>query len=162
MGSAPAHAPGGRCTPGDAAARPRPSAAPVVTAARRRPHSANQLQRVVRAYAREYGLAEKRVRDWISYMAMCGALERAGAAGQSPPHYVKGGIALELRMPGRARATKDLDVGFRAEAQADLVRVLEEALATEYEDFSFRRAREPHVMPAGTIRVESAPLELRT
>ncbi len=127
-----------------------------MTAARRRPHTANQLQRVVRAYAREYGLAEKRVRDWISYMAMCGALERAGAAGQSPPHYVKGGIALELRMPGRARATKDLDVGFRAEAQADLVRVLEEALATEYEGFAFRRAREPHVMPAGAIRVEVA------
>lgn len=89
-------------------------------------------------------------------MAICGALERAGAAGQPPPHYVKGGIALELRLPGKARATKDLDVGFRAEARADLVRVLEDALTTEYEGFSFRRAREPHVMPAGTLRVEVA------
>ena len=61
---------------------------------RRRPGSPNQLQRVVRAYAREYGLAEKRVRDWISYMAICGALERTGTAGHSPPHYVKGGVAL--------------------------------------------------------------------
>jgi hypothetical protein len=111
---------------------------------------------VVRAYAREYGLAEKRVRDWISYMAICGALERAGAAGQSPPHYVKGGIALELRLPGKARATKDLDVGFRAEARVDLVRVLEDALVTEFEGFSFRRAREPHVMPVGALRVEVA------
>lgn len=107
-----------------------------MTVPRRRPGSANQLQRVVRAYAREYGLAEKRVRDWISYMAICGALERAGAAGHSPPHYVKGGIALELRLPGKARATKDLDVGFQTEARADLVRVLEDALATEYEAFT--------------------------
>ena len=127
-----------------------------MTAPRRRPGSANQLQRVVRAYAREYGLAEKRVRDWISYMAICGALERTGAAGQSPPHYVEGGIALELRLPRRARATKDLDVGFRADAGADLVRVLENALVAEYEGFSFRRAREPHVMPPGTVRVEVA------
>jgi len=121
-----------------------------------RPGSASQLQRVVRAYAREYGLAEKRVRDWISYMVICGALERAGAAGQSPPHYVKGGIALELRLPAKARATKDLDVGFRTEARANLVRVLEDALATEYEGFTLRRAREPHVMPSSAIRIEVA------
>jgi hypothetical protein len=113
---------------------------------------------VVRAYAREYGLAEKRVRDWISYMAICGALERAGAAGQSPPHHVKGGIALELRLAGRARATKDLDIGFRADARIDLVELLEEAIAAEYEGFSFRRAREPYLMPAGTIRIEVAVL----
>ena len=109
---------------------------------------------MVRAYAREYGLAEKRVRDWISYMAICGALERAGAVGQSPPHYVKGGIALELRLPGKARATKDLDIGFRADVRADLVRMLEDAIAAEYEGFSFRRARASHAMPAGAIRVE--------
>jgi len=127
-----------------------------VTAPRRRPGSANQLQRVARVYAREYGLAEKRVRDWISYMAICGALERAGAAGQSPPHYVKGGIALELRLPGKARATRDLDVGFRGDSGTDLVRVLEDALAAEYEGFGFRRARAPHLMPAGAIRVEVA------
>jgi hypothetical protein len=111
---------------------------------------------VVRAYAREYGLAEKRVRDWIAYMAICGALERAGAPGQSPPHYVKGGIALELRLAGRARATKDLDIGFRADARTDLVGLLEDAIAADYEGFSFRRARVPHAMPAGTIRVEDS------
>jgi hypothetical protein len=87
-------------------------------------------------------------------MAICGALERAGAAGYSPPHYVKGGIALELRLPGKARATKDLDVGFQAAPKTDLVRVLEDALATDSEGFSFRRAREPHSMRAGAIRIE--------
>jgi hypothetical protein len=109
---------------------------------------------VVRVYAREYGLADKRIRDWISYMAICGALEQAGAAGHSPPHFVKGGVALELRLPRKARATKDMDLGFRAEEGADLVRVLEDALGSEYEKFSFRRARAPHTMPAGAIRVE--------
>lgn len=44
---------------------------------RQKPTTARQLQRLVQAYVREYGLAEKRVPDWISYLAIGGALERA-------------------------------------------------------------------------------------
>jgi hypothetical protein len=72
------------------------------------PASAGVLAKYVQAYARANGLAEGRVRAWISYMITAGMLERAAAGGQ-PPFIVKGGVALELRLRNRARATKDID-----------------------------------------------------
>lgn len=56
------------------------------------PPSAGVLAKYVHAYAREAGLSEGRVRGWISYMVMAGALERAAESGQ-PRFTVKGGIA---------------------------------------------------------------------
>ena len=74
------------------------------------PSAIGGCPRQVRAsLAREAGLSEGRLRGWISYMIMAGALERAAASGQ-PRFTVKGGIALELRLRNRARATKDIDV----------------------------------------------------
>ena len=51
----------------DAASLPRPTV--------RTPKSVGQLEKAVRAYARTHGLAEGRVRDWVSYMALGGQLE---------------------------------------------------------------------------------------
>ena len=75
-------------------------------------------------------------------MIMAGALERStGAAG--PQFIVKGGVALELRLRNRARATKDIDVVLR-DADADLADTLEQAVTGDpYQGFSFRRKREP-------------------
>ena len=47
------------------------------------PPSAGVLAKYVQAYAREAGLGEGRVRGWISYMVIAGALERAAAKRQS-------------------------------------------------------------------------------
>lgn len=61
------------------------------------PPSAGVLAPYAQAYAREAGVAEGRVRAWVAYMIMAGALDRAsGAAG--PLFIVKGGVALELRL----------------------------------------------------------------
>lgn len=93
------------------------------------PASAGILAKYVQAYAREAGVTEGRVRGWISYMVMAGLLERAATAGR-PRFIVKGGIALELRLRDRARATKDIDVVLQA-AEADLARTLESAITGE-------------------------------
>jgi hypothetical protein len=72
------------------------------------PRSIGELQKWIRTYSRSHGLAESRVRDWLSYMMLAGALE-------NPPQRFtfKGGVALELRLPrGTARATQDLDLTF--------------------------------------------------
>lgn len=45
-----------------------------MTAERKQPHSARVLGQWVDAYARERGLAPKRVRDWVSYMVLAGRL----------------------------------------------------------------------------------------
>jgi len=69
------------------------------------PPSAGVLARYAQAYAREVGVTEGRVRAWVAYMIMAGALERS-TGGDGPQFIVKGGVALELRLRDRARATK--------------------------------------------------------
>jgi len=71
-------------------------------------------------------------------MIMAGVLERVTNA-DSPLFIVKGGVALELRLRDRARATKDIDIVLR-DRTADLADSLEEALTgAPYQGFSFRR-----------------------
>ena len=104
-----------------------------MTAGRKRPTgpppSAGVLARYAQAYARELGVAEGRVRAWVAYMIMAGVLERATGA-DSPLFIVKGGVALELRLRDRARATKDIDIVLR-DPTADLADSLEQALTGE-------------------------------
>jgi hypothetical protein len=128
-----------------------------VSASRKRPTgpppSAGVLARYAQAYARELGVAEGRVRAWVAYMIMAGVLERATNA-DSPLFIVKGGVALELRLRDRARATKDIDIVLR-DTTADLADSLEEALTGEpYQGFSFRRKGQPLLLDNGAVNME--------
>lgn len=130
-----------------------------MTPSRRRPAgpppSAGVLARYAQAHAREVGVAEGRVRAWIAYMIMAGALERAGGD-TGPRFFVKGGVALELRLRDRARATKDIDVVLR-DAKADLADSLEQAMTSNaYQGFSFRRKGEPLLLDNGAVNMEFA------
>jgi len=88
-------------------------------------------------------------------MIMAGLLERA-AVGGDPRFIVKGGVALELRLRDRARATKDIDVVLQ-HAEADLARTLEHALTGHsYQGFTFRRKGEPLLLENGTVNMEVA------
>lgn len=127
-----------------------------MTAARKRPTgpppSAGVLARYAQAYARELGVAESRVRAWVAYMIMAGALDRATAS-DTPRFIVKGGVALELRLRDRARATKDIDIVLR-DPSADLADSLEEALTGEvYQGFSFRRKGQPLLLDNGAVNI---------
>lgn len=128
-----------------------------MTASRKRPTgpppSAGVLARYAQAYARELGVAEGRVRAWVAYMIMAGALDRATDAA-APRFIVKGGVALELRLRDRARATKDIDIVLR-DPIAQLADTLEEALTGEaYQGFSFRRKNEPLLLDNGAVNME--------
>ncbi|HYR11243.1 MAG TPA: nucleotidyl transferase AbiEii/AbiGii toxin family protein, partial [Longimicrobium sp.] len=95
-----------------------------------------------------------RVRRLISFMALAGALRQALRGDDAGPRFViKGGVALELRLRDRARATRDLDVILNRD-EGDPLDALEEALATEYEGFTFRRKGEEYRMPNGAVRVK--------
>jgi hypothetical protein len=119
------------------------------------PPSAGVLAKYVLAYARASKLAEGRVRAWISYMITAGMLERASTAEQ-PSFMIKGGVALELRLRDRARATKDLDVVLH-HPNADLATSLERVLTSEtYQGFSFRNKRKPLVLDNGVVNMEFA------
>ena len=117
------------------------------------PPSAGVLARYAQAYARELGVAEGRVRAWVAYMIMAGVLDRATSA-DSPLFIVKGGVALELRLRDRARATKDIDIVL-PDTTADLSDSLEQALTGEpYQGFSFRRKGEPLLLDNGAVNME--------
>ena len=120
------------------------------------PHSARVLSKWVDAYAKDRGLAPKRVRDWISYMIVGGRLEMASSSSAGARFTIKGAVALEMRLPDRARATKDLDLVIDGTDEEDLAAVLREALKDDYQDFSFRVKGEPYVMPNNAVRVEVA------
>lgn len=107
----------------------------------------------------ELGVTEGRVRAWISYMILGGLLERARTDEEGYRFTVKGGVALELRLKDRARATRDIDLVLHHE-DADLVRALEQAVSTSaavgYQGFQFRRKGEPLLLENRTISVEFA------
>lgn len=123
------------------------------------PPSAGVLARYARAYAQELGVAEGRVRAWIAYMVLAGLLERSAGEAGGYRFTVKGGVALELRLGGRARATKDIDVILHDPGadQAGLARELERAVVSgEYQGFAFRRKGQPIHLENGTVSMDLA------
>jgi hypothetical protein len=111
------------------------------------------LSRWADGYARTVGEDVARVRRWLAYMALGGALERAGFYGDGPRFTIKGGVALELRLRTRARATRDLDLIVNHPTAA-LLDELDDALAQAFESFSFRRHGGTRPLPRGAVRVE--------
>lgn len=120
------------------------------------PSSARVLTRWVDAYARERGLPPKRVRDWISYMILGGRLERTTASADGLRFTVKGAVAIEMRLPGKARATKDIDLVVDDPADDELVATLRGALEDDHQGFTFRVKSEPYSLPSNAVRVDVA------
>lgn len=94
------------------------------------------LERLVAHYAQLTGLAPVRVRRWISVMVLLGALDRSRES--DPLFLLKGGVAIELRVGGGARATKDVDLVFFGDTNR-LGEILDEDLGEPYSVFSFER-----------------------
>lgn len=126
---------------------------------RKRPASARILTQWVDAYALRTNQSRARVRRWVSYTVLGGALVRAGGRVDGPAFTIKGGVALEFRMRERARATQDLDVVVNRRGEA-VSRALISALAEPYEGFSFLVKEEPKRLPNGTFRMDVALLYL--
>jgi Nucleotidyl transferase AbiEii toxin, Type IV TA system len=121
---------------------------------RRKPHE--RLEKTLARVAREQGLDQERLRRWVSFLALCGVLDRAIQTGVLVGYHLKGGVAMELRFAENARATKDLDVGMEG-ARADRFRSLTEALAAGFDEFTFRIKTQTRDMEqADTIRVQVA------
>lgn len=89
-----------------------------MAAERRAPHNAQMLQRWVGEHARGNDLVIMRLQRWISYMVMAAALDRVRNERDEPLFIAKGGVAMELRLQLRARATQDFDATFRASLES--------------------------------------------
>lgn len=114
--------------------------------------SVGKLEKYVLAYANREGVAVTRVRHWISFMMLSGALARYKGDAQGPRFIVKGGVALELRLPGQARATDDLDIVAVCEDN-DLVAALDAALREPYKDCTFGRRADARQLGDNAVRV---------
>ena len=119
------------------------------------PGSRHMLQRRVADAARRNGMAVDRYNRWISYMALCGVLQRGVEASVIPIFYVKGGVALELRFGNRARASKDLDVGLLA-GPNEMLTLFDKVLDLGFDDFRFTRKGDLETLPSGAIRIDVA------
>ena len=60
--------------------------------------SVERLEKTLARVAKEQGLAQERLRRWVSFLALCGVMERAVNEGILDNYNLKGGVALELRL----------------------------------------------------------------
>ena len=121
-----------------------------------RPRPTERLEKTLARVSREQGINQERLRRWVSFLALCGVLERALAEGILGNYYLKGGVAMELRFAQRARATKDLDIGIDG-TRTSRLQTLSSALSFGFDQFTFRvKAQTREMEQADTIRVQVA------
>ncbi len=120
------------------------------------PKRRESLEKRLARVAREQGIDQERLRRWVSFLALCGVLERAMHEGVLDSYYLKGGVAMELRFAQRARATKDLDLGIEG-SRTNRMETLSNVLRLGFDQFTFRlKARTRHMELADTVRIEVA------
>jgi hypothetical protein len=86
-------------------------------------------------------------------MALIGAVDRVRADDRAR-FLVKGGVSIELRLGLRVRATKDVDLVFRGNAD-EMLDALEEAFEQPFAGFAFRRKGEvENIRDTGSRRLE--------
>jgi len=108
------------------------------------------LKLVLNAAARAGGRPVRSARKLVAFTRLLARLERA-----APDRWVlKGGFALELPLPGQARATRDVDIDWAAsldEATNALVGAAAVAL-DDYFEFDIQRVGDADVGGAGGVR----------
>jgi len=73
------------------------------------PRATERLEKRLARVAREQGIDQERLRRWVSFLALCGVLERAIHEGVLGAYYLKGGAAIGAAL----RAARSRDKGFR-------------------------------------------------
>jgi hypothetical protein len=117
------------------------------------PFSVNVLQRWIADAERETGVAVARQQRWVSFMVLAAMLDTARDEDGEPLFLLKGGVAMELRLNLMARATKDFDTAFRAEA-VELLDRLDQALRAGFGDFTARRTEAEAVRDTAALRFD--------
>jgi len=113
------------------------------------------LERRITRAAVERGTTPARLRRLIGFTVLCEVLAEAQYRGILPLFFIKGGVAIELRLGLVSRATRDIDIGLCAPPET-LIPVLDEALAIGFDDFHLRRRSAARVLENGIHRLEIA------
>jgi Nucleotidyl transferase AbiEii toxin, Type IV TA system len=113
------------------------------------------LERRITNTARERGTTAARLRRLVGFAVLCETLSEAVARGIIPLFFVKGGVAVELRLGLLARATRDLDIGLCA-PPTELLQLFDSALEVGFGDFRLRRRGEVRALDNGALALEVA------
>jgi Nucleotidyl transferase AbiEii toxin, Type IV TA system len=111
------------------------------------------LERRITNAAKERGTTAARLRRLVGFAVICETLSEAVARGIIPVFFVKGGVAIELRLGLLARATRDLDIGLCAPPN-ELLSAFDSALDVGFGDFRMRRRGEARELDSGTLVLE--------
>ena len=118
------------------------------------------LERRIQRLAEERGTTPARLRRLVGFAVLCETLAEAAAQGVIPLFFVKGGVAIELRLGLAARATRDLDVGLCVEPK-ELLPVFDRALTVGFGDFTLHRRGEARTLDNGAHSLEVSLQYLR-
>ncbi len=138
------------------------------------PGDVSHLQRLIRAHATNRRMPPARLQRWLNAMIVTAVLDRVRDEDGEPIFLLKGGVAMELRLQLRARATGDYDAAFRARTE-EVIGHLDEALAQPWNNFNLIRDA-PETIPNtravrirlrlsykrrswGSVQLEMAPVE---
>jgi hypothetical protein len=113
------------------------------------------LERRITNAAKERGTTAARLRRLVGFAVLCESLSEAVARGVIPVFFVKGGVAIELRLGLLARATRDLDIGLCAPPN-ELLPLFDSALDVGFGDFRLRRRGEARALGNGALVLEIA------
>ncbi len=102
------------------------------------PKTKARLERLVTDWQKSSGQPVARLNLRIAAMMIAGALARVVGPDERAAFAIKGGIAMELRLGDRARATRDIDLVLRGDTD-HLANLLDAGLSKPYNGFAFRR-----------------------
>lgn len=102
------------------------------------PKTKARLERLVTDWQKSSGQPVARLNLRIAAMMIAGALARVVGPDDRAAFAIKGGIAMELRLGDRARATRDIDLVLRGDTDR-LADLLDAGLGEPYNGFMFRR-----------------------
>jgi hypothetical protein len=116
------------------------------------PRNATLLAAWLDRIANTSGIASGRLRRQLGFMILAAMLDTARHAEDGQPLFlVKGGVAMELRTQGSARATRDTALSADT---ADLAAHLDPALRSGFGDFTATRTQIEPVRDTGALRCE--------
>lgn len=141
---------------------------------KRLPGDVSHLQRLIGNHAADRRMPPARLQRWLNAMIVTAVLDRVRDEDGEPTFLLKGGVAMELRLQLRARATNDYDAAFRARTE-EVIDHLDEALAQPWNNFNLTRD-EPEIITNtkavrvrlrlsykgrswGSVQMEMAPVE---
>lgn len=116
------------------------------------PGNVSHLQRLIGNHAADRRMPPARLQRWLNAMVVTAVLDRVRDEDGEPIFLLKGGLAMELRLQLRARATGDYDAAFRARTEK-VIDHLDEALARPWNNFSLTRDVPESITNTKAVRV---------